>query len=343
MTKEPAEDDRNARAIARLLADMPGMHPAEHFVAEASKVAEAICKTVLRREGVTYDDQCGLHALANRLNSVPPATVCIERHLKTIAAWRNIAAHDKGEVHQRHPVVDDWSAGIVALSLSALEHWYFGDYLQRPAHRRLPQWLSDAFASTLRPTVGEGAVDSKPFESGFHNSRPILGRPVDRVKNRTAYKLLFQTQDFSGEEHAVCRPLLAWQEGLPKAVSVHGKLAEKYRQDKMIATLGCPLREQVHVRSLSGFRALLQRFTVGPESHHRRGLYHHLEGPHVGRTYFTTGGIGVAYKELGAERSQLGLPVADERETKTGAVSHFEFGEILWDKETGAKTVVQYR
>ncbi|MDP1560231.1 MAG: hypothetical protein Q8M16_02430, partial [Pirellulaceae bacterium] len=72
-----------------------------------------------------------------------------------------------------------------------------------------------------------------------------------------------------------------------------------------------------------------------------RGRYTHYER---GSIYWSPrtpasiiyGAIRERWAELGWETSDLGYPISDETDWKTGRMNHFENGQILWDPDKGA-------
>jgi sulfatase modifying factor 1 len=96
-------------------------------LASAGSAAESLLKFVVKREGLDRQtkkaESLMLDELITKVKEHVPEHV--QTHLRTVQAWRNQGAHDKGDIHQ----VTSAELQQVDTALARVMIWFFGDYL----------------------------------------------------------------------------------------------------------------------------------------------------------------------------------------------------------------------
>ena len=96
-------------------------------LATAGVTCESLLKFVYKNEGLENGGRPAstmmLEDLIQKLNVVFPAHVLI--NIRTIQAWRNMGAHDKGDFRE----IDDFTISQVEQSLNSIVLWFFNTYL----------------------------------------------------------------------------------------------------------------------------------------------------------------------------------------------------------------------
>jgi hypothetical protein len=98
-------------------------------LASAGVTCEAILKFIYKKEGMDKGakpaDSMMLEDLLQKLNVILPAHIQI--NLRTIQAWRNMGAHDKGDFRE----IDESTINMVDAALKAIVLWFFNSYLDQ--------------------------------------------------------------------------------------------------------------------------------------------------------------------------------------------------------------------
>jgi len=96
-------------------------------LATAGVTCESLLKYVYKNEGLENGGRPAstmmLEDLIQKLSVVLPAHVLI--NVRTIQAWRNMGAHDKGDFRE----IDDFTISQVQQSLNSIVLWFFKNYL----------------------------------------------------------------------------------------------------------------------------------------------------------------------------------------------------------------------
>jgi hypothetical protein len=98
-------------------------------LASAGVTCEAILKFIYKKEGMDKGarpaESMMLEDLLQKLNVILPAHIQI--NLRTIQAWRNMGAHDKGDFRE----IDESTINMVDAALKAIVLWFFNSYLDQ--------------------------------------------------------------------------------------------------------------------------------------------------------------------------------------------------------------------
>jgi hypothetical protein len=183
--------------------------------------------------------------------------------------------------------------------------------------------------------IGEGYRNPIIFEEAFNKHNKDLKYPITAAEKKKIGDIIYYCQQFVGED-GFDNFFLIMEDEKEDAFCIKRGVGYYYNAKNYKTDLGIPISDEYYTTSYTGVKAAVQHFKIGNNPWEKRRLYYHLDDPYEGKAFYTKGGINNFYEIMGSEKSYLGLPTTNEKETEYGAISVFENGEIKWFNKTNS-------
>lgn len=150
-------------------------------LATAGVTCEAMLKFIYRREGLEKGsrpaDSLMLEDLLQKLSAVLPPWIQI--NLRTIQAWRNMGAHDKGDFTE----IDDNTFTLVDGALNSVVLWFFQKYLGEQMASEMPAFQSKSAEAPIPSASSKevSAVQPSTVSNAYTNTEPAP--PISQISD----------------------------------------------------------------------------------------------------------------------------------------------------------------